>query len=122
MDKHLEKLQKENEKIRNGFLLLFDIKNSTSRKQDYKNWKLQTETFYKIFEDFAESLATGIQNIYGTMKPEDQGMVVKFMGDAAFVFFPHSYATSKANDCAPQPDISIEIIKRSLARIFHEVG
>ena len=90
-------------------------KDSTARKQDYKNWKIQTETFYKIFENFAESLSAEVDEIYGTIRNEDKNFIIKFMGDAAFVFYPHSYATSKSLDSKPSSKVSTEILKKALA-------
>ncbi|MBF0622678.1 MAG: hypothetical protein HQL54_12195 [Magnetococcales bacterium] len=87
-----EKLEYLNNHIYTGFLVLFDIKDSTSRKHAYKRrWILQTSAFYESFAKFIKELKVKIQI------PWDEP-VVKLAGDGCMLFIPHLPSRDEKQD------------------------
>lgn len=113
----LERVLSVNKGFWNGYLILFDIKDSTARKREHPDrWYAQTEAFYRGFRNLArqlEELATR-PDFHG-LEDSDKRVVVKFSGDSGFAFLPLSYATSKAAAMAPPQELSQEIIRLAVA-------
>ena len=113
----LNRLHEVNRSFWNGYLALFDIKESTSRKKEHpERWYAQTETFYRAIY----RLGSGLQGL--TARPEfsglttgDRKVIVKFVGDSGFVFLPLSYAGSQSYDLKAPRDLSMEIVRMATA-------
>lgn len=110
-DAEQSELAKANQRTHNGFLLLFDIKDSTARKREYKNrWIDHTKALYAAFRRLCLSMRKELE-IEG--KP-----VIKFKGDGLMAFFPTSSASSSTTDCRAPTEASMTLLRQ--AHIFRE--
>ncbi|MEY3200793.1 MAG: Adenylate and Guanylate cyclase catalytic domain [Pseudomonadota bacterium] len=89
-------LEEAGDETRNGFLVLFDIKNSTARKRQHRHsWIDQTTLLYSAFTRLCRS-------IFEECKL-DRDPVIKFKGDGLMAFFETSTSSTCENDqLAPQ--------------------
>ncbi len=102
----LDQLKNEAKKRCNGFLILFDIKDSTARKREYKDrWVAQTGALYDAFTamcvDVSRELSLELLNI-------------KFRGDGLMAFFKSSDASRKAADERAPSEASLSLLRSAL--------
>lgn len=77
----MDKIERMSAQFCNGYLILVDIKDSTSRKQEYKReWMLQTELVYKSFTKL-------VKEIEIRCKEDIKLINEKFLGDGGMAFF-----------------------------------
>lgn len=109
IDEGVRKSLKEiNEKTCNGFFILFDIKDSTARKEEYGKvlkWAHQTEKVYVVFKKLCEDI-------------ENNGnldlVVTKSLGDGFFGFFKSSDSKGTAINQTPAPGQANIVFEKSL--------
>lgn len=119
-EKALEKVKNSNRSFRNGFLLLFDIKDSTQRKkQQAAHWFAHMDAFYRGVRNLARHIYITHRNEFGgSLDDKDRRLVVKFIGDSGFVFIPTSYAASPDADAKPHPKHAAAVVQ--LAHAFQK--
>jgi len=109
-DEVLKKVDANNRRFRNGYLVLFDIKNSTRRKKEQpERWHPQLATFYAAIERFSLRVAE-ISDIFGNTDPADHQPIVKFVGDGGFIFVPHSYHSKPDLESQPPPTLTHDLL------------
>ncbi len=106
-----EELSKANQQTTNGFLLLYDIKDSTARKREYKNrWIDHTKALYQAFRRLCLSMRDDLE-IKGTP-------IIKFKGDGLMAFFPTSAASNSSSDDRAPTEASMTLLRQ--AYLFRE--
>lgn len=100
-------LQEVNDKTCNGFIVLFDIKNSTRRKKEYENkWTEHTRHLYRAFTKFCHDVA---------ISDELELTAIKFKGDGLMSFFKTTSCKATSSNNAPKPDLALMVLGKVLA-------
>jgi hypothetical protein len=101
----------------NGYLILFDIVDSTGRKRRYpERWFAQTDVFYKAIHKLAEDFRLFMESepAFGSLDPQHRDVIVKFIGDSGFIFMLHSYSDGTAKKGEDLHNLSHAVIKKIL--------
>lgn len=98
-------LKKKKEHFINGYLLLIDMKDSTSRKKKYeRDWMHQTEAFYQIFNEFVTKIDKDHKDL--------ELIATKFLGDGGMSFFKLSESTHEDANHMADSKISCELLNK----------
>ncbi len=110
-----------------GYLVLFDIVNSTSRKEEYRsldnNWLNHFNIFYKDFSAFANNLINKVASKVKEINDEElnfikEKIILKTIGDIGFLFLPFENQEITYKNKKADPHIA-QLILEEVIRFLH---
>ncbi len=114
----LQRINKFNSEMWNGYMFLIDLVHSTNRKIEYRTkWKSQTLAVFALFKDFLENIKNEINHSGGDK------VILKSIGDACMAFIGIKHSTGKNNNKKCDVSDAYKIFKKfvSFREIVHGI-